>query len=390
MNKQQIIIFEVRRLLTINKYHSPTMKLLTHFSRLFVGILFIISGLIKLNDPVGFSFKLGDYFAQDVLNFPFLEPFALAIAVFVVIFEVVLGVMLLLGYKKKFTLWTLLLMIVFFTFLTFYSAYFNKVTDCGCFGDAIKLTPWESFTKDIILLVFILILFAGKQYIKPLFSNKTNKIVSVVSVVLCGFMGYWVLNHLPLKDFRAYKVGTNIKKAMEIPEDAPKSEYEMTFIYSVNGENKEFSMEELNNLPEGAEFVDRKEKLIQEGYTPDIQNFTIEKDGEDYTNEVLEESKIILVIAYDLEKSCEKGLEKISAVQQMATEKGYKIIGLTSTLEDTYQPILEKNNVKIPFYATDKIVLKTIERSNPNFVVLHKGTIIQKVHYNDVDKLKLN
>ena len=365
------------------------LKPLTHFSRIFVGILFIISGLIKLNDPVGFSFKLGDYFAPDVLNLPFLEPFALAIAVFVVIFEGVLGVMLLLGFKKKFTLWTLLLMIVFFTFLTFYSAYFNKVTDCGCFGDAIKLTPWQSFTKDIILLVFILILFAGKRFINPIFSNKTNTIFFVLSVILCGFMGYWVLNHLPLKDFRAYKVGTNIKKAMEIPENAPKSEYEMSFIYKVNGENKEFSMEELGNLPEGAEFVDRKEKLIREGFTPAIQNFTIEKDDTDYTNEVLDEPKIILVIAYDLEKSCEKGLEKINSVQQTATAKGYKIIGLTSTLEETYQPILEQNNVQIPFFATDKVVLKTIERANPSFVVLHKGTIVQKVHYNDTDKLKL-
>src|SRR5690554_5938121 len=174
------------------------LKLLTSFSRLFTGILFIISGLIKLNDPVGFSFKLEDYFAQDVLNLPFLTPLALAIAVFVVILEVVLGVMLLLGYKKKFTLWTLLLMIVFFTFLTFYSAYFNKVTDCGCFGDAIKLTPWESFTKDVILLILILILFAGKRYIQPIFKPTKGLIVTGISLILCIALGYHVLNHLPI------------------------------------------------------------------------------------------------------------------------------------------------------------------------------------------------
>ena len=142
------------------------MKYLVGFSRVFVGILFIISGLIKLNDPMGFSFKLQDYFAPSVLNLEFLVPYALILALLVVIFEVMLGIMLLLGYAKKFTIWSLLAMIVFFTFLTFYSAYFNKVTDCGCFGDAIKLTPWESFTKDVILLVLILILFFGKQYIK--------------------------------------------------------------------------------------------------------------------------------------------------------------------------------------------------------------------------------
>jgi uncharacterized membrane protein YphA (DoxX/SURF4 family) len=125
------------------------MKYLTGFSRIFVGVLFIFSGLIKLNDPMGFSFKLEEYFSPDVLNLPFLMPFALAFALFVVIFEVVLGVALLLGWQKKLTLWALLLLIIFFSFLTFYSAYYNKVTDCGCFGDAIKLTPWEVLPKTL-------------------------------------------------------------------------------------------------------------------------------------------------------------------------------------------------------------------------------------------------
>ena len=134
-------------------------NLITQFSRLFVGILFIISGLIKLNDPIGFSYKLDEYFSEAVFNMPFFVPFTLAIALFVVILEVVLGVMLLIGYKTKLTIWLLLLLIVKFTFLTFYSAYFDVVKDCGCFGDALHLTPWQSFSKDLILLFFILILF---------------------------------------------------------------------------------------------------------------------------------------------------------------------------------------------------------------------------------------
>lgn len=125
------------------------MRLLVGISRIIVGILFIISGWIKLNDPMGFSFKLEEYFEVGVLNLPFLVPYALAIAIAVVIFEVLLGIMLLVGYKPKFTVWSLLLMIVFFTFLTFYSAYFNKVTDCGCFGDAMKLTPWNPLPKTL-------------------------------------------------------------------------------------------------------------------------------------------------------------------------------------------------------------------------------------------------
>ena len=145
------------------------MKILVPISRIFVGILFIISGFIKLNDPLGFSYKLQEYFSAEVLNITFLEPYALAISIIVVVFEVVLGVFLLIGYKPKFTVWSLLIMIVFFTFLTFYSAYFDKVKDCGCFGDALKLTPWESFSKDVVLLVFVIILFVGKSYISQLF-----------------------------------------------------------------------------------------------------------------------------------------------------------------------------------------------------------------------------
>lgn len=134
------------------------MKAITGIARVLVGILFI-SGFVKLNDPLGFSYKLQEYFSEQVLDIPVLIPFALIIAIVIVIYELVLGIMLLIGYSPKFTTWSLLIMIVFFTFLTFYSAYFNKVTDCGCFGDAIPLTPWQSFYKDVILLVLILILF---------------------------------------------------------------------------------------------------------------------------------------------------------------------------------------------------------------------------------------
>ena len=135
------------------------IKIIAHIFRYFVGFLFIFSGLIKLNDPIGFSFKLEEYFGPTVFNLDFLIPIVLPMAIFIVILEVVLGIFLIIGFKKKFTLWSLLLMIIFFTFLTWYSAYFNKVTDCGCFGDAIKLTPWESFTKDVVLLVMIGFIF---------------------------------------------------------------------------------------------------------------------------------------------------------------------------------------------------------------------------------------
>ena len=188
------------------------MKFIVNISRILVGALFIFSGFIKLNDPLGFSYKLQEYFSYDVLDIPSLIPFALGISIFVVVFEVVLGVFLLLGYKPKFTVWSLLGMIVFFTFLTFYAAYFDKVKDCGCFGDFLKLTPWESFTKDIILLVLILILFVGQKHIKPILSKFGLSVGALLSFIVCLWFGYHVLMHLPTFDFRAYKIGDIFKK----------------------------------------------------------------------------------------------------------------------------------------------------------------------------------
>ena len=159
-------------------------NILTQFSRLFVGILFIISGLIKLNDPVGFSYKLAEYFSEPVFNMPFLEPFALAIALFLVILEVILGVLLLIGYKTKFTIWSLLILIVLFTFLTFYSAYFDVVKDCGCFGDALKLTPWQSFTKDVVLLFFILFTASSKPSNKSCLASLRSFILYFLAIDL--------------------------------------------------------------------------------------------------------------------------------------------------------------------------------------------------------------
>jgi len=364
-------------------------NIVVQFSRVFVGLLFIISGLIKLNDPVGFSYKLGEYFGETVLNLPFFEPYSLAIALFVVIFETVLGFMLLIGFKPKFTICNLLLMIVFFTFLTFYSAYFNKVTDCGCFGDALKLTPWQSFTKDVILLFFILILFLNINKIRPLFNNNfRNALVSLI-IVLCGFMGYWVLNHLPLKDFRAYKVQTNIQKGMEIPEGAPKTVVEMIFVYKVNGVNKNFTEKDLMNIPAGATFVERIDRVVSEGYKPPIHDFTMEKEGSDYKDELLQEPKLLLFVAYDLTKSDKKGLQVLENIHQKAKAKGYKVIAMTASSEIEINKIKKEFGHTFDFYFCDGTTLKTIERANPSIVVLHKGTIIQKIHHNDLTLLKL-
>lgn len=362
------------------------MKYLVWVSRIIVGVLFIISGLIKLNDPMGFSFKLEEYFSPGVLDLPFLTPLALAISIFVVIVEVILGVLLLIGFKPKFTVWSLLLMIVFFTFLTFYSAYFNKVTDCGCFGDAIKLTPWESFTKDVILLVFILILFFGRKYITPLFSPKTNWIVGGVALLACVLFANHVLAHLPSVDFRPYKIGANIQEGMSVPEDAPKPIYEYAWRFKVDGEEQIYVTEGDYPTVDG-EFVDVETTQIQAGYEPPIHDFTIEQEGQDYAAELLEEDKLVMVIAYDMAKSDLEAFEEVAEVTAKAKQKGYKVIGMSASSNDMANKIIDTYGLDFEFYFTDETTLKTIVRSNPAILVLSKGTIRQKVHYNDFDEL---
>ena len=364
------------------------MKYLIHISRLFVGVLFIFSGLIKLNDPIGFSFKLEEYFSVTVLDIPFLEPYALVIAVLVVVYEVILGVFLLIGYKPKFTLWNLLVMIVFFSFLTFYSAYFNKVTDCGCFGDAIKLTPWESFTKDIVLLVFIIILFFGIKYIKPFFGKLGLTVVSLFSFIFCFGLAYHVLMHLPVKDFRPYKIGDNILRNMSVPDDAPKAVIDYHWTFKVNGEEKTVTTSGSYPSIEG-EYIGVETKTIKEGYEAPIHDFSMERDGEDFTESLLNEKDLLVFISYNLAKAEKGGLNKLKAIAKDATQKGYKVIGLTASGPEEQQKISLQYGFNFDFYFCDETALKTIIRSNPGILEMNEGTILQKLHWNDLDDLKL-
>lgn len=364
------------------------MKYIVNISRILVGVLFIISGFVKLNDPLGFSYKLQEYFSADVLNITFLEPYSLAIAVVVVIFEVILGIFLLIGYQPKFTVWSLLGMIVFFTFLTFYSAYFEKVKDCGCFGDAIPLTPWESFTKDVILLFLILILFIGVKHIKPIFSRLGLTVVAFVSFISCLWFGYHVLMHLPSIDFRAYAVGKNIMDGMIIPEDAPKPVQQFTWTLKVNGENKEFITD--GSYPEvDGEYVGVETKIIDEGYDPPVKDFSIETMDEDFTEYYLNKEHLIMIAMYNLDTAEKDGVVKLKAFTDKAIKNGYVVIGLTASGDEAKQYMKEHYNLNFDFFLCDEKAIKTIVRSSPGILKLEKGTVIQKVHWNDLEDMTL-
>jgi uncharacterized membrane protein YphA (DoxX/SURF4 family) len=364
------------------------MKYLVNISRILVGLLFIFSGLIKINDPVGFSFKLEEYFGPTVFNIDFLLPYVLPLAIFIVVLEVLLGVFLLIGLKKEFTIYSLFAMIVFFTFLTWYSAYFNKVTDCGCFGDAIKLTPWESFTKDVILLVLIVIIMIGLKYIKPLFNNKLLYIFPSISLILCILIVNQVLSHLPLIDFRPYKVGANIIDNMVIPEDSKKAVFRYDWLFNINGEKKVISTS--GNFPDSeGTFVSVETELIEEGYEPPILDFSMELGDIDYTDVLMKEQKLIIFVFYNISKTNNDAIVGLKETLELAVINDYKVIGLTASGEIDVNSFESENDIDIDFYFCDETALKTIVRSNPAAIKLHEGSIIEKTHWNDFQALNL-
>lgn len=364
------------------------MKTAVGITRIFVGVLFIISGFIKLNDPLGFSYKLQEYFSAQVLNLEFLIPFALVLAIILVIFELVLGIMLIIGYLPGFTMWSLLIMILFFTFLTFYSAYYNKVTDCGCFGDALPLTPWQSFYKDIVLLILILFLFINRKLLHPILAKPSHRWIIFLSFMLCFTFAYYVLMHLPLIDFRAYKIGNNIPEKMQLPENARKAEYEYKWKFIQDGE--EVIITNSGEFPQvEGEYVGVETRLIQEGDKPAITDFLIEKDGENVTMDILNREKLLMIVAYNLRNTEREGYEIIQSLSEEAKRKGYDVVGLTASGEEATQRLKDKFNLDFDFYRADETLLKTIVRANPGILTLRNGTITQKVHWFDAENIKL-
>lgn len=351
-------------------------SLLTQLSRIIVGALFIFSGFIKANDPAGFGFKLEEYF--EIFGTEFMMPFAMGLSIFICVFEVFLGILLLIGKWIKPTVFLLLAMIVFFSFLTFWSAFFDVVTDCGCFGDAIPLTPWESFTKDVILLVLILIILKGMKHIKPLFSDKiSNNIVAVGLLTSLAFPLY-TYRYLPVKDFRPYAIGNNVEELMKVPEGELASPImEMLFIYKKDGQQYEFTME---NLPENIadyEYVERIDKIIEEAYEPKVHDFTFtDMQGNDVTEAFLNKRTEykLMTVQYDITKSDLDVQPKLEELTKELTSKGILVYNLTAAGKSQ----IEALNSTLNYQTMDRTTLKTIVRSNPGLVLFKGNTVVMK------------
>ena len=362
------------------------MKIVIQLSRIFVGSLFIFSGFIKANDPLGFSYKMEEYF--EVLHIPFFIPFALAISIFICAFEIVLGFALLLGHRIKLTIWLLLLMIVFFTFLTFYSAYYDKVRECGCFGDFWRLTPWQSFTKDVVLLVFIFVVLAGKKHISPVFGNKIEKALMVLFTILSFGFPLYTYNFLPVKDFRPYAIGKNIQEGMKLPEGAKQDSVVMVFIYEKNGKQIEVPYADVmsGKVDSTYKFIDRKDKVIREGDKPAILDFSIVSsgDGSDYTEQILNyDGYYFFLVMYDLDKSNKNVFGKINDFTKLCRQDKIPVIALTASA-DQIESFKKETGADIDFYLTDQITLKTMIRSNPGLMLLKKGTVMDMWHYHSL------
>lgn len=341
--------------------------------RLLVGGLFIFSGLIKVNDPVGTAIKLEEYFdvfSNDIASFfVHFKEIALPLAVFLVVTEVVLGVMLILGVRLRLTVWALGLMIVFFTFLTFYSAYFNKVTDCGCFGDAIKLTPWESFTKDVILLVLIGILFLFRKDLPNQHRPWAHRI-AFGSLAVSFIIAITAIRNLPFIDFRAYKEGVNINTAMQ-----PSAPLKYSYIMKKGEELLEFDQYPTD---ESLEFVEMK--LLNEEALPKISDFAVWNDEGTFTEQILQGKKLVILVT-NMSKINTDNLGKIDELLAGIVGTSIEPVLVAASSMEEIEQLVESRKWQVTSYQGDATVIKTIMRSNPGTMLLSEGVVIKKYHY---------
>jgi len=319
-------------------------KLLTHIARFLVAATFIFSGFVKLVDPIGSAIKFEEYFSEDVLNLTFLIPYTLPFSIILILVELLLGVMLLVGFKPKLTVWGTALLMLVFLFLTWYSAYFNKVTDCGCFGDAIKLSTWGTFYKNVFFSGLLLILLFTIKNINPWFGRIGTNWIPFITLLGGLFISYYVLEHLPIIDFRPYAIGKSI--------------------------------------PDGMEFVDGED-------FPPIHDFILENDTDDLTDTVLAADKALLIITYSLDYSELTAFEKLKTLAEKAQEKGYLVYALSASSMDDFNLLKEQYQLPFEMLYCDETTLKTMIRANPGIMTLKKGVVDGKWNWTDIDQIEI-
>lgn len=360
------------------------MKIIVTVLRWFVGLLFIFSGLVKANDPLGLSYKMLEFF--EAWNWHWFDNYTLAASIILNICEVLAGIAIIVGWQKKFFTWFLLLLALFFTFLTAEVLFSGKIKECGCFGDCIPLSGWNTFFKDVVLLLFIVIILLGIKHVKPLLTQVLSIFVLLITVVFTLGIQIYVLKSLPFVDCLPYKKGNNIIEEMKIPENAVADSISIMFKYKKNGKIIEFNE---NNFPADFdstyEFVDRHDKLIREGNAhPAIADFSLYNlQGNDTTQNVLNQNAVWLMCK-DFGTPLPEWLnEDFNKTVSICKQNNLPVYFITA-LPDKANELFSQKQVTV--LKCDATVIKTAARAQPTYFLLNKGTIVSKYSYANAAK----
>lgn len=371
------------------------MKITVTIARILTGLLFIFSGLVKAIDPRGLAYKMQEFFeawANDGFMKSLMESlnhYALSFSIIMITLEVVVGVALLIGWQKKLTTWLLLLLMLFFTFLTSYVLFSGKIRACGCFGDCIPLTPIQTFTKDVILLILAILLLLQRKYITPIAKPFFSFLYIILATVFTVVLQFHVLKHLPLRDCLPYKKGNDILKLMQMPADAVPDKFDYVFVYEKNGEKKNFS---INSLPDSTwKFSERKQLLIQKGKNniPLISDFSLSSDGADVTTSILSNPKeYYLVYIKELPENSGAWITELSRINKEGKEQGKEMYVVTAE-HDVIDNFLKKNNITVDGLLTcDATVIKTAARVNPTLYKMKAAVVEEKWAGADFSEVK--
>ncbi|MBQ5387764.1 MAG: DoxX family protein [Paludibacteraceae bacterium] len=366
------------------KRNNPALspyRLIASISRTLLGLVFIFSGVVKAIDPLGTVYKIEDYLKAFGGFFTELLSLAEIAAWVLIVLELLLGVCMLLNVRTQWTSWISLLFYLVMTPLTLYIALTNPVSDCGCFGDAVVLTNWQTFWKNVVLIILAIILVVLRKSIRQLWSNWMEIVLVALTITTTIAFMAWTRCHLPVKDFRPYKIGNHLPTLMEYPEDAEPDVYEYSFVYEKDGVEQTFT---LDNYPKGDStwtFVRQNSKLIKKGYEPPIHDFEIiNAEGEDLTWDVLESAEpVTLVVMYDLAKADKEHISKVVALYETCLNDWQECYILTgSGTDEIINFSLEFPILSDIICTCDPVTLKTIVRANPGVIILQNGSVIDK------------
>lgn len=370
--------------------------------RLFVGVLFIFSGLIKANDPSGLAYKMGEFFEVWAKEgympslMHTLNNYALMFSILMIAFEIVAGVALIIGYRFKLFAYLILLLTIFFTFLTGYALFSGNIKECGCFGDCIKLQANESFMKDLILLALLLILVLFRKHVKQSFGQMGANVIMVLSLVLSFWMQWYVLKHLPFKDCLAYRTGNNILKEMTPGPDYVPAKFETILTYQKDGVKKDFTTQNFPWQDTTWKFVDSKTTEVSPAKNePPIKDFAIGNyNGEDVTQTILNyPGHLMMLFVKDVKEAKTDKIEALRQLSEACTKAGVPFIAISASNDLETAEFTKKHSLNFSFYTIDGTVCKTAMRSNPGLMWLKAGTVMGKYSYADYpafEQLKLD